>query len=76
MAVKARGTDISRASVINFCNAMVKEGIFENKEITGKGGHRAVYYPKITPIDLTELIVSKVMLTLTQAFADKDWWKK
>ena len=73
---KARGNEVSRASIINFCNEMVREGVFENKEITGKGGHRAVYYAKVTPSGFTELIVSKIMLTLTQAFEDKEWWKK
>jgi hypothetical protein len=34
---------ISRASVINFMNSMVDEGIFGYREITGKGGHRRVY---------------------------------
>jgi len=34
---------ISRASVINFLNAMVDEGLITYTETTGKGGHHRVY---------------------------------
>lgn len=34
---------ISRASIINFLNAMVDEGLLDYHEITGKGGHRRIY---------------------------------
>jgi len=34
---------ISRASIINFCNAMVDDKILGYHEITGKGGHRRIY---------------------------------
>ncbi|MHA1409661.1 MAG: hypothetical protein ACTSQY_05060, partial [Candidatus Odinarchaeia archaeon] len=34
---------ISRASVINFLNAMVDEGLITYTEVTGKGGHHRVY---------------------------------
>jgi len=37
---------ISRASIINFLNAMVDEGILNFHEITGKGGHRRIYKAK------------------------------
>ena len=67
---------ISRASIINFCNDMVKEGIFENHEITGKGGHRAIYYPKLNANQLAEHVINKVFASLQLAFVDKDWWKK
>jgi hypothetical protein len=36
---------ISRASIINFLNAMVDEGALSYIEITGKGGHRRIYSP-------------------------------
>ena len=75
-AVKARGHSISRATIINFGTDMVNEGIFEDRKITGKGGYRAVYYPKMTPAGLTEYALAKTMTSLQQAFADKDWWMK
>jgi len=36
---------ISRASIINFLNAMVDVGVLSYHEITGKGGHRRIYAP-------------------------------
>ena len=36
---------ISRASIINFLNAMVDSGLLNMESITGKGGHRGVYSP-------------------------------
>ena len=38
---------ISRASIINFLNAMVDEGILDYHEETGKGGYHRVYRPKL-----------------------------
>jgi len=53
-------SDISRASIINFCNAMVDEGILGFSEITGKGGHRRLYYAQLNEgqmwAKLTEII--------------------
>ncbi len=41
------GKTISRASIINFLNAMVDEGVFDYHEETGKGGYHRVYRPKL-----------------------------
>ncbi len=41
------GKTISRASIINFLNAMVDEGVFDYDERTGKGGYHRVYRPKL-----------------------------
>ncbi len=38
---------ISRASIINYLNAMVDEGLFSFTEVTGKGGHRRIYRARI-----------------------------
>jgi hypothetical protein len=75
-AVKARGHDVSRASIINFGADMVKEGVFEDRQITGKGGYRSVYYAKMTPAGLVENILVSVSRVLADAFADKEWWMK
>jgi len=37
------GQSISRASIINFLNAMVDDGALNYIETTGKGGHRRIY---------------------------------
>jgi predicted transcriptional regulator len=34
---------ISRASVINFLEDAVENGLIEKHEVTGKGGHRGIY---------------------------------
>ncbi len=39
---------ISRASIINFLNAMVDDGPLAYHEITGKGGHRRIYRAAMT----------------------------
>ena len=41
------GKTISRASIINFLNAMVDEGVLDFHEETGKGGYHRVYKPKL-----------------------------
>lgn len=41
---------VSRASVINFLNYMVDEGLLDYTEETGKGGHHRIY----SPTDKTE----------------------
>lgn len=41
------GKTISRASIINFLNAMVDEGVLDYNERTGKGGYHRVYRPKL-----------------------------
>ncbi len=40
------GKTISRASIINFLNVMVDEGVLDFDERTGKGGYHRVYRPK------------------------------
>jgi len=42
---KPQENEISRASVINFLEEMVLNGVLEKHEITGKGGHRGIYKP-------------------------------
>ncbi len=54
----------SRASVINFLNDMVDEGILDYEEKTGKGGYHRVYYPKMSrgkfAVYVTESIKNKL----------------
>ena len=42
----SRGT-ISRASIINFLNDMVDREYLDFEEVTGKGGHRRLYYSNV-----------------------------
>jgi hypothetical protein len=43
---KLSGT-ISRASIINFLNASVENGLLDYYETTGKGGYRRIYSSKL-----------------------------
>ena len=59
------GTTISRASIINFLNAMVDEGVLDYEERTGKGGYHRVYRPKLDEPSfkrhLAQVMVSSLM---------------
>ena len=39
---------ISRASIINFLNVSVENGLLDYMETTGKGGYRRLYTPKLS----------------------------
>jgi hypothetical protein len=60
---KLSGT-ISRASIINFLNASVENGLLDYYETTGKGGYRRIYSSKLTKpettIYLTELVTERL----------------
>ncbi len=62
---------ISRASIINFLNHMVDEGLLTYNEITGKGGHRRIYSAKYdeagTKRYIAENIISKMLETWQEA---------
>jgi hypothetical protein len=58
---------ISRASIINFLNASVENGLLDYVETTGKGGYRRLYTPKLSKIDTSKYlseIVSERLETL------------
>ena len=56
------GKTISRASIINFLNAMVDEGVLDYNERTGKGGYHRVYRPKLDET-LFKRFVAQVMIS-------------
>ena len=62
---------ISRASIINFLNAMVDEGVLNYHEITGKGGHRRIYSARYdeagSKMYMADKIVSKLLGTWPEA---------
>ena len=59
------GKTISRASIINFLNAMVDEGVLDYDERTGKGGYHRVYRPKLDEPafkkHLAQIMISSLM---------------
>ena len=55
---------ISRASIINFLNASVENGLLDYVETTGKGGYRRLYYSKLdrteTSIFLSQMVKERL----------------
>lgn len=51
---------ISRASVINSLNRMVELEVLDYSEVTGKGGHRGLYRPKMDEKGLRKFVAAKV----------------
>jgi Fe2+ or Zn2+ uptake regulation protein len=55
---------ISRASIINFLNASVENGLLDYFETTGKGGYRRIYSSKLSKTEaskfLTEFVIERL----------------
>lgn len=62
---------ISRASIINFLNAMVDEGTLNYKEITGKGGHRRIYSTKLDETRYKQYMAETVLGVLMRDFPNE-----
>jgi len=59
---------ISRASIINYLNAMVDEGLLTYTETTGKGGHQRVYYMKYGETEFKQHIAGLIILKLLKEY--------
>ncbi len=62
------GKSISRASIINFLNAMVDEGVFDYHEETGKGGYHRVYKPKLNESSFKRYVAQAMISSLMKDF--------
>jgi predicted transcriptional regulator len=62
---------ISRASIINFLNSMVDEGILNYIETTGKGGHRRIYSAKYDEAEFKQFVAETVLKNLMRDFPDE-----
>jgi hypothetical protein len=62
---------ISRASIINFLNAMVDEGLLNYTEIMGRGGPRRIYSMKYDEAGFKEYVVRQVMGKLLSYFPEE-----
>lgn len=62
---------ISRASIINFLNSMVDEGVLNYTEITGKGGHRRIYSAGLNEAGFKEYIAKSVLGNLLRDFPEE-----
>jgi hypothetical protein len=61
---------ISRASIINFLNAMVDEGALSYTETTGKGGHRRIYSPPLDEEGFKRYVTKNVIAKLFETWPD------
>ncbi len=66
-ALKGKRT-ISRASIINFLNAMVDEGVLDYTETTGKGGHRRIYSTRLDEEAYKKYVAESVLKSLLRDF--------
>ena len=62
---------ISRASIINFLNSMVDEGVLNYIETTGKGGHRRIYSAKYNEGEFKQYVAKAVLKNLLRDFPDE-----
>lgn len=65
------GKTISRASIINFLNDMVEEGVLDYTEITGKGGYRRVYRPKLEESEFKKALAETMISSLMRDFPEE-----
>jgi len=62
---------ISRASIINFLNSMVDEGVLNCEERTGKGGIHGVYRPAQSENEFKVFMASMVISSLMRDFPEE-----
>jgi len=62
---------ISRASIINFLNAMVNEGVLNYKVETCKGGTRRIYTPRLSEAGFKKYVVKMVISGLIRDFPEE-----
>lgn len=62
------GKTISRASIINFLNAMVDEGVLDYNERTGKGGYHRVYRPKLDEPSFKRFVAQVIISSLMRDY--------
>jgi len=62
---------ISRASIINFLNAMVDDGMLNYTETTGKGGHRRIYSMRYDEAGFKQYVARQVIGKLLSYFPEE-----
>lgn len=65
------GSSISRASIINFLNAMCEEGVLRFMEETGKGGIRRRYHPAMDKREFKVYIAVSAISSLMRDFPEQ-----
>ena len=59
---------ISRASIINYLNAMVDDDLLTYTDTTGKGGHHRVYYLEYSEADFKQRIAGQIISKLLKEY--------
>jgi len=62
---------ISRASIINFLEAMREAGVLKGVEKTGKGGYHWIYSPAMNEAEFTQFIAETILGNLMRDFPDE-----
>jgi len=62
---------ISRASIINFLEAMRGAGVLRGVEKTGKGGHRWIYSPAMNEAEFKQYIARTILESLMRDFPEE-----
>jgi hypothetical protein len=62
---------ISRASVINFLEAMREAGVLKGVEKTGKGGHHWIYSPAMNEARFKQYIAKTILESLMRDFPEE-----
>jgi Fe2+ or Zn2+ uptake regulation protein len=62
---------ISRASVINFLEAMREAGVLKGVEKTGKGGYHWIYSPAMNEVEFKQYIARTILESLLRDFPEE-----
>jgi predicted transcriptional regulator len=62
---------ISRASVINFLEAMREAGVLKGDEKTGKGGYHWIYSPAMNEAEFKQYIAKAILESLMRDFPEE-----
>jgi len=62
---------ISRASIINFLEAMRETGVLKGVEKTGKGGYHWIYSPAMNEVEFKQYIARTILESLMRDFPEE-----
>jgi len=63
--------EISRASIINFLNALVDDSVLEYTETTGKGGHHRIYSIPYDESEFKQFLAEQFFNKLKEEYAEE-----